>query len=369
MTRNIGPGRGRRSLHADRRRARSAAQQVRRETPRVRCPVEFLLWRGRFPRALHELPDDAVAHLARQVRVPASELASFDLASRTAKRHRTEIRAYTGVRECRVTDTDTLTEWLAEHVAGVERREDRVREELLTRCRVELIEPPTPDRVTEITRSALHQAEQALLALIADRVDRSTVTRLNWLIAVSDDRPGRRGCAGADQGGAGQREPGHHAHGDLKARGDPRHRTTGRSVRRRRAEGRRGWRARAMLESPSHLREHPQPTKLALLCAPLVLHEREVTDTLAQLLISTIHRINAHAEKKVVADFVKAAKRRSATWQRVPRDRHGVPAQQAQGLQGLLHQPLPPRPDPPARGCSSFAPTTPRISPSSTPCS
>lgn len=53
--------------------------------------LKFLLWHGRFPRALRELPDDAVAHLARQVRVPAGELAAFDLASRTAKRHRTEI--------------------------------------------------------------------------------------------------------------------------------------------------------------------------------------------------------------------------------------------------------------------------------------
>ena len=32
-------------------------------------------------------------------------------------------------------------------------------------------------------------------------------------------------------------------------------------------------------------------------------------DTLAQLLISTIHRINAHAEQKVVAEFVKDFRR------------------------------------------------------------
>ena len=57
--------------------------------------LKFLLWRGRFPRGLDEVSDDAVAHLARQVRVPAAELGSFDFASRTAKRHRTEIRAYT----------------------------------------------------------------------------------------------------------------------------------------------------------------------------------------------------------------------------------------------------------------------------------
>ena len=64
-----------------------------------------------------------------------------------------------------------------------------------------------------------------------------------------------------------------------------------------------------MVESPSHLREHPEPTKLALLCALLVLREREVTDTLAQLLISTIHRINAHADQKVVEEFVKDFRR------------------------------------------------------------
>jgi len=56
--------------------------------------LKYVGWRGRFPTGSHELPDDAVAHLARQVRVPTGELASYDFASRTAQRHRTEIRAY-----------------------------------------------------------------------------------------------------------------------------------------------------------------------------------------------------------------------------------------------------------------------------------
>ena len=71
--------------------------------------LKYVMWRGRFPPAAHELPDDAVAHLARQVRVPAGELASYDFASRTAQRHRTEIRAYTGFRECSVLDAEALT--------------------------------------------------------------------------------------------------------------------------------------------------------------------------------------------------------------------------------------------------------------------
>jgi hypothetical protein len=70
-----------------------------------------------------------------------------------------------------------------------------------------------------------------------------------------------------------------------------------------------GWRARAAVESPVHLREHPWATKLALLCALLHLREREVTDDLAQLLISTVHRINARSEEKVITELVKDFKR------------------------------------------------------------
>jgi hypothetical protein len=205
-----------------------------------------------------------------------------------ALRHRTEIRAYTGFRECSVADAEALTSWLAEHVASIERRENRVREELLARCRAQLIEPPTPDRVNEITRSALHRAEQALLGLIAARVDRPAIDRLEALIAVSDDDDAEDVLALL------RAAPGNVSLDTMLSEIA--------KLEAIRAIGLpsdlfadvaptvvAGWRARAAVESPSHLREHPQATKLALLCALLAMREREVTDTLAQLLISTIH--------------------------------------------------------------------------------
>ena len=158
-------------------------------------------------------------------------------------------------------------------------------------------------------RSALHRAEQALLGLIAARVDAATVERLEALIVVSDDDDD-----GEDVLALIKAAPGNVSLDTML--------TEIAKLEAIRAIGLpsdvfadvaptvvAGWRARAMVESPSHLREHPQPTKLALLCALLVLREREVTDTLAQLLISTIHRINAHAEQKVVAEFVKDFRR------------------------------------------------------------
>ena len=270
--------------------------------------LKFLLWRGRFPRAAHELPGDAVVHLARQVRAPAGDLASFDFAGRSAQRFRGEIRAYTGFRECSVADAEALAVWLAEHVASGERRPERVREELILRCREELIEPPTPDRVSEIARSALYQAEQALLALLADRLDPAVVARLEALIAVSDDDQDENvlGLIKAAPGNVSletmlveisKLEA-------IRAIGLPARLFDGIDARIIA-----GWRARAAVESPVHLREHPSATKLALLCALLYTREREVTDSLAQLLISTVHRINAHAEQKVVAELVKVFKR------------------------------------------------------------
>jgi TnpA family transposase len=69
------------------------------------------------------------------------------------------------------------------------------------------------------------------------------------------------------------------------------------------------WRARAAVESPSHLRDHPPALRLTLLAALLRAREREITDTLVDLLIATVHRIGARAEKRVSEELVAAVRR------------------------------------------------------------
>jgi hypothetical protein len=70
-----------------------------------------------------------------------------------------------------------------------------------------------------------------------------------------------------------------------------------------------GWRARAAVESPSHLRTHPVALRLTLVAALLGEREREITDTLVDLLISTVHRVGARSERKVTKELVNAFKR------------------------------------------------------------
>ncbi|WP_205314809.1 hypothetical protein [Nonomuraea lactucae] len=64
------------------------------------------------------------------------------------------------------------------------------------------------------------------------------------------------------------------------------------------------WRARASASSPSRLRRFAPEVRHVLLAALLFQRQREISDTLVGLLNSTVHRINARAEKKVTEAFV-----------------------------------------------------------------
>ena len=71
-----------------------------------------------------------------------------------------------------------------------------------------------------------------------------------------------------------------------------------------------GWRARVAVESPSHLRnDHPGEVRWTLMAAYLHCREREITDGLVELLIATVHRINARAETRDQASSSPSCKR------------------------------------------------------------
>ncbi|MEU0568993.1 Tn3 family transposase [Nonomuraea sp. NPDC005983] len=69
------------------------------------------------------------------------------------------------------------------------------------------------------------------------------------------------------------------------------------------------WRARAAVEAPSHMRTHPRELTVLLLAALVHEREREITDTLVELLIATVHRIKARADSKVTKELINAFKR------------------------------------------------------------
>jgi hypothetical protein len=70
-----------------------------------------------------------------------------------------------------------------------------------------------------------------------------------------------------------------------------------------------GWRARAAVESPSHLRGHPDEVMLTLLAALESCRSWEITDALVTLLLRTVHGIEARAQRRVTMQLVAEFKR------------------------------------------------------------
>ncbi|MCA1698469.1 MAG: DUF4158 domain-containing protein [Actinobacteria bacterium] len=147
--------------------------------------LKFLGWKGRFPRGLFELPDDAIEHLARQVKVAAAQIGAYDFTGRQIKNHRREIRAHTGFRICTVRNAEQLAAWLASHIAQDERRVEHVRASLLAHCLDELIEPPTAERASRIVDSAIRQADAMLVATVVGRLNPGHIARIETLLNAS----------------------------------------------------------------------------------------------------------------------------------------------------------------------------------------
>ena len=61
----------------------------------------------------------------------AGSVGFYEWSGRTIKRHRAEIRAYLGFRECTVADAEDLAGWLADGYAQEERRYELARDALL----------------------------------------------------------------------------------------------------------------------------------------------------------------------------------------------------------------------------------------------
>jgi TnpA family transposase len=281
--------------------------------------LRFYTEQGRFPRGRSEIPDSAVEYVARQVGVATSEVAFYDWSGRTIKAHRVQIRRALGYRECSVADADKLTEWLVANVTETERSAERVREELLARCREERIEQPTSGRADRIVRSVLHRGEELLIARVAAGLPTTVRDRLFALIATAaDDEPDRDEDVEDADGPAVlatiRSEPGNVSLNTML--------TEIGKLEAVRAVGLpsdvfadiapkvvTAWRARTAVEAPSHLREHAPAVTLTLLAALLYCREREITDTLVELLISTVHRINARAEVKVTKELIKEFQR------------------------------------------------------------
>lgn len=285
---------------------------------------KFFQIEGRFPAERAELPEAAVRHVALQLGLRPQELTRFDWQSRAATYLRTRIRALLGFRMATVQDADDLTDWLAAQDevqdASVECLATLVHEQ----CRARRLEPPAPDRVERLVRSAVRAAQERLAEAVAGQLSATTRQALDALVDLPDTALEEPAAEEWSPLATLKADPGRISLDSLLSEvaklrtirdlGLPPGLFDGVSprlvVR---------LRQRAAAEPPRELRAHAAPLRYTLLAAFCERRSREITDNLLDLLIGVIHKIGVRAEQRVDEELL-------ANLQRVP------------GKTGLLYQ-------------------------------
>jgi TnpA family transposase len=274
--------------------------------------LKFFEIDARFPRHAGEVPPAAVTYIAGQVQVPAEAFATYDWSGRTLKYHRAQIRTALGFREAGREDEERLTGWLAEEICPFEVSEERRREALLSRCRADRVEPP--GRIERILGAAQATFEHRFCQQTVARLSAEAITHLEALVTeeaelgLASRGPGRGTLIElkADPGQLGLETLVHEIDKlrRVRALGLPADLFAGVSEKVVAA-----WRARAVAPYPSHLRATARPVRLTLLAALCWLRTAELTDSLVDLLIALVHKINAKAEQRVEGELINDLKR------------------------------------------------------------
>lgn len=269
---------------------------------------------GRFPRRGEDVPPSCVAFVAHQVGVAPQVYPGADRSERTLRYHKAQIRAHFGFRECGVADGEALISWLAEQVTHLDSASEGLRQLAFARLRELHLEPPTPERLTRLLRSAVATFEERFYATVSARLSPVTREALDALISTDGDEaqlslfPVRSNLATLkDDAGAVKVETVVQEIEKLKqlrALGLPDdllRETPPRIVAH--------LRARAAGEPPRELRRRPPEVRYTLLAALCWQRSQEITDNLVELLVHIAHRVNVRAEEKVEVELLRHLKR------------------------------------------------------------
>lgn len=276
--------------------------------------LKFFQIEARFPRARHEVPKLVVSYIASLLGLLPRLYKQYEWEGRTFERHRAEIREFFGFREFTVLDGEELKAWLCEKVLTYERQQSHLESASYKRLRELKLEPPTPERLERIIRSAVTATEKKFCAGIVGRLSLFSLRKMDALLDTRD---------GFDDDESHFRQS---VFNFLKS--DP-GRTSLQSIFKEISKLQcirdlqlppnlfdtvppkivNYYRRRASAETPRELRRHPVSIRYTLVAAFCWQRSQEITDSLVELLVQIIHGINARAERRVDKELLEEFKR------------------------------------------------------------
>ena len=276
--------------------------------------LKFFQIEARFPISKQEIPKSVVSYIAKQVDVSPRAIKEYSFSGRTIERHRSQIRQFFGFRETTVEDAFELTKWLQEKVLAYDRQESHLEAAAYQRLRSLKLEPPSPDRIERLIRSAVRTCEETFCSTIFEQLSSQTLIKLDALLRTDGALEDEQSQLQQSDFNVLKTDPGRTSldsilkeaqklncirqlglPSNLFALVSPKvvyH-----------------YRRRASAEPPRELRRHPDPIRYTLVAAFCWQRSQEITDSLVELLIQIIHRIGINAERRVDKELIDDFKR------------------------------------------------------------
>lgn len=247
--------------------------------------------------------------------IPARLFFEYNWQSRSIKYHRAQVREYFGFREVTVADTDAAARWLIDKILPYTISYETQHEGILQYFRESKIEPPSPERIKRLLRSAQSKFEENLTNQIYEQLSPETILRILDLLEIKEAKS-------PDENGESQTS----TLAWLKtAPGSANLETVENEI--NKLEIMRGLelpdklfrgispkiiqnsRRRLLVESLHEARRHSESLLVMLLASFCFLRKQEVADNLVELLINLIHKIGIKAEKRVEKQIIGEIKR------------------------------------------------------------
>ncbi|MDF2883726.1 MAG: transposase [Clostridiaceae bacterium] len=279
--------------------------------------LKFFQYEARFPNSKKEIPKMVLDYIAKQVQVPGNLFDNYDMTSRTYYNHKSQIREHVGFREPTSEDADIISNWLSKHVFYHDADIDNLKDVAYSRFRELQIEPPTPERIDRITKSAIFTYENKFFQETFDKLSKEALNKMDTLIndlttyeenkldysnsdniSFSDLRadPGRIGLESVFKEVTKLKTI-----QQINLPEDLFNNIPQKILKK--------YKLRAVSEDLRELRRHAKPLRYTLLSSFFWLRSREITDNLIELLIQIIHRIGVRAERKVDKEILNDFRR------------------------------------------------------------
>ena len=272
--------------------------------------LKFFQLKGRFPEKKNEIPRVVRVFVAEQLGLDEALYEHYNWQGRAIKHHRAAIRERLGFRPMQLSDYELLKQWMMENVLPQVVEQRLIHQSLYTELKTRKIEPATSGRLKRLLNSAQRQFEIQTCERIRKQLPKACRQALDGLSGPQSDS----WLLDADEIPLNQlkQEAGGVGLKSLKAELSKLKTIEQLALPTDLFKGLNAplverYRLRVETESLTEIRRHPDPIRYTLLSAFCYQRSQEMVDSIIELFILLVHRLESRSRKRTSSEIVTLA--------------------------------------------------------------